>query len=59
MEVYMKVIIFTLQLLYPRGESPWYPMDKKLDEPQNWFGHIDGRGENLSLPEIKLWSGWS
>jgi hypothetical protein len=25
--------------LYPQGKSPWYPLDRKLGEPQSQSGH--------------------
>jgi len=30
-----RVVSFTLQPLYPHGKSPWYPLDRRLGEPQN------------------------
>jgi hypothetical protein len=30
---------FTTRPLYPRGKSPRYPMDKRLDGPQSRSGH--------------------
>jgi hypothetical protein len=29
------VVSFTLQLLYPQGKSPRYPLDRRLGEPQS------------------------
>jgi hypothetical protein len=37
------VVSFTPRLLYPRGNSPRYPLDRKLDGPQSRSGR---RGEN-------------
>jgi hypothetical protein len=34
------VISFTFQLLYPWGQSPWYPLDKKLDGPRIGLGTV-------------------
>jgi hypothetical protein len=28
-----------LVALYLQGEEPWYPLDKRLSEPQRWYGH--------------------
>jgi hypothetical protein len=32
------VVSFTLRLLYPRGKSPQYPLDRKLRGPQSRSG---------------------
>jgi hypothetical protein len=24
--------------LYPWGKDPWYPLDRRLDGPQSWYG---------------------
>jgi hypothetical protein len=37
------VVSFTLRLLYPRGKSPRYPLDRRLGGPQSRSGV---RGEN-------------
>jgi hypothetical protein len=42
------VVSFTLRSLYPRGKSPWYPLDRRLSGYQNWSGH--GGEENNSQP---------
>jgi hypothetical protein len=26
-------------MLYPQGKSPWYPLDRRPDEPQSHSGH--------------------
>jgi hypothetical protein len=35
-------------LLYPQGKSPWYPLGRRLGEPQSWSGH--GVEEKNSQP---------
>jgi hypothetical protein len=37
--------------LYPKGNAPWYPLDKRLDGPHNRFGR---RGEEKILPLLGL-----
>jgi hypothetical protein len=32
------VVIFTSRPLYPRGKSPWFPLDRRLGGPQNRSG---------------------
>jgi hypothetical protein len=41
------VVIFTLLPLYPRGQSPGYPVDRRLVGPQNLSGHC---GEEKIFP---------
>jgi hypothetical protein len=26
-------------VLYPRGKDPRYPLDRRLDGPQSWYGY--------------------
>jgi hypothetical protein len=33
---------------FPQGTGPQYPLDRKLSEPQSWFGH--GGEEKNSQP---------
>jgi hypothetical protein len=33
--------------LYPRGKDPEYPLNRRLDGPQGWFGH---RGFPVAYP---------
>jgi hypothetical protein len=40
------------QLLYLQGKNPWYPLDRRLGEPQNWSGH--GGEEKNSQPLLGL-----
>jgi len=32
----VKVVSLVPQLLYPSENSPWYPLNRKLDEPHSW-----------------------
>jgi hypothetical protein len=41
-------VSLTLRPLYLRGKSPWYPLDKRLDEPQSRSGR--GVEEKNSQP---------
>jgi hypothetical protein len=41
------VVSFMPQLLYARGKSPRYPLDRRLGKPHSWSGW---RGEENSLP---------
>jgi hypothetical protein len=34
--------------LPPRGKSPWYPLDRRLDGPQSWSGH--GKFCSIRIP---------
>jgi hypothetical protein len=43
------VISFTLRLLYPRGKSPRYPLDRRLDGPQSRSGR-GGEKKNFQPP---------
>jgi hypothetical protein len=38
------------QLLYPQGEIPWYPLDRRLGGPQSW----SGRGGEEKNPQLLL-----
>jgi hypothetical protein len=40
------VVSFTPRPLYPRGKSPWYPLNSRLGGAQNWSGR---RGEEKVL----------
>jgi len=37
--------------LHPR-KNPWYPLDRKLDEPQSWFGHGGEQKNSHPLSEL-------
>jgi len=42
------VVNFTPQPLYPNGKSPWYPLDRRLGEPQGQSG-CGGEEKNSQL----------
>jgi hypothetical protein len=44
--------LFHARAALPPGESPWYPLDRRLGGPQSWSGHC-GEEKNLALPGIK------
>jgi len=44
------VVSFTPLPLYPQGKSPWYPLNRRLGEPQNRSGR--GGEEKNSQPPI-------
>jgi hypothetical protein len=46
------VVSFTPQLLYPMGKCLWYPLDKRLGEPQTGLDDVC-RYAKLSEPQIK------
>jgi hypothetical protein len=46
------VVRFTPRPLYSRGNSPWYPLDKKLIGPQSRSGRCGV--ENISCPCLEL-----
>jgi hypothetical protein len=39
------VVSFTPRPLYSQGNSPWYPLDRRLGEPQSRSGH-NGKEKN-------------
>jgi hypothetical protein len=39
-------------LLYSQGKSPWYPLNRRLDEPQSHSG-CSGEGKNFQ-PLLEL-----
>jgi hypothetical protein len=47
------VVSFMPQPLYPQGNSPWYPLDRRLGRPQSPSGHDDEEKNSQSLPGIK------
>jgi hypothetical protein len=47
------VVSFMPQLLYPQGKSPWYPLDRKLGEPQSQSGRSGEEKNSQSLPGLK------
>jgi len=46
------MVSFMPQPLYPQGKSPWYPLDRRLGEPQSWSGC--GGEEKNSQPLLGL-----
>jgi hypothetical protein len=44
------VVGYTPRPLYPQGKSPWYPLDRKLGEPQSRSGR--GGEEKIILKWI-------
>jgi hypothetical protein len=38
------------QLLYIQGKSPWYPLDRRLDGPQDWSGHSGKEKKSIPYP---------
>jgi hypothetical protein len=47
------VVSFTTQPLYPQGNGPWYPMDRRLGGFQNQSGH-GGEEKNFQpLPGLE------
>jgi hypothetical protein len=40
------VVSFTPRPLYPQGENPWYPLDRRLGGPQSRSGHSGGGEKN-------------
>jgi hypothetical protein len=44
------VVSFTPRPLYPKGKSPWYPLDRRLDGPQSHSGHSGGEEKNFQPP---------
>jgi hypothetical protein len=41
------------QPLYPQGKSPWYPLDRRLGEPQSWSGHGGEEKNSQPLPGLE------
>jgi hypothetical protein len=47
------VVSFTPRPLYPQGKSPWYPLDRRLGEPQNRSGRGSEEKNSQPLPGIE------
>jgi len=47
------VVSFTPRPLYPKGKSPWYPLDKRLGGPQSRPGSGGEEKYSQSLPELE------
>jgi len=39
--------------LYPQGKSPWYPLDRRLDGPQNHSGCGGEEKNHQPLPSLE------
>jgi len=44
---------FILQSLYPQGNNPWYPVDRKLGEPQSQSGCNGEQKNSQPIPGLK------
>jgi hypothetical protein len=44
--IWIRVVTFTPRPLYPWGNHPWYPLNKRLGGPQSLFGRY-GEGKAL------------
>jgi hypothetical protein len=48
------VVSFTPRSLYPKGKSPWYPLDRKLGGPQSRSGRGgEEKNSHHKLPNPK------
>jgi hypothetical protein len=47
------VVSLTPQPLYPPGKSPWYPLDRRLDEPQSRSGRGGEEKNSQPPPQIE------
>jgi hypothetical protein len=47
---------FTPRPLYPQGNSPWYPLDRRLGGPQSRFGRSGEEKNSQPPPGIKPWN---
>jgi hypothetical protein len=45
------LVTFRLLLLYPKGKSIWYLLDRRLGSPRSWSGLSDR--ERISVPAMK------
>jgi hypothetical protein len=52
------VVNFTPRPLYPRGKSPWYPLDRRLGRPSSRSGRFGGK-KNLDPAGIPTPTPWS
>jgi hypothetical protein len=48
------VVSFTPRSLYPQRKSPWYPLDRRLGEPQSRSGRGGEEKNSQSPPGIEL-----
>jgi hypothetical protein len=47
------VVSFTTRLLYPKGKSPWCPLDRRLSGPQSRSGRGGEEKNSQLLPELE------
>jgi len=47
------LVTLTPRQLYPRGKSPWYPLNRRLSGPQSQSGRFGGKKNILFLPEFE------
>jgi len=47
------VVSFTPRPLYSQGDSLWYPLDRRLDGPQNLSGHGGEEKNSQPLPGLE------
>jgi hypothetical protein len=48
---FRRVVSVTPLSFYPRGKSPWYPLDRRLGGPQSWTGHCWVKKKTYLSPE--------
>jgi hypothetical protein len=48
------VVSFTARSLYPQGKSPWFPLDRRLGEPQIRSGRGGEEKNSEFLPGLEL-----
>jgi len=44
---------FMLQLLYPWGKGPWYPLDRRMGRPQSQYGRSGKEKNSQPVSGIK------
>jgi hypothetical protein len=49
----MWMVSFTPRPLYPQGESPWYPLNRRLGGPQSRSGRGGENKNSQSLPRLE------
>jgi hypothetical protein len=52
------VVSFTPQPLYPQGKRPWYPLHRRLGEPQSQSGPGGEEKNSLQKNRIALANKW-
>jgi hypothetical protein len=50
------VVSFTPPPLYPQGNSPWYPLDRRLGGPQSRSGRRSEEKNSQPPPGIEPWN---